>query len=203
MSKKCSNISCGREIQDSAVFCPFCGTQQVDDANLTEEERLRKELAEKDEMLNMYREMLKNKNEQLALSNGEGDAASRVVVLPDVMDVNEPVHQIESEKADTTQSPISDRLQFDVNGVSFDMIRVEGGTFMMGATTEQGDDAYEDEYPTHKVTLNSYYICETQVTQTLGRTVMGVGRGYAKGDNMPIEMVSWDDAQAFIVKPNQ
>ena len=44
---------------------------------------------------------------------------------------------------------------FTVNGVSFDMIAVEGGTFTMGATAEQGSDAYGDESPTHQVTLSS------------------------------------------------
>ena len=54
-----------------------------------------------------------------------------------------------------------------VNGVSFKMISVEGGTFTMGATSEQGDDAESNEKPTHQVTLSDYYIGETVVTQEL------------------------------------
>ncbi|MGN1214587.1 MAG: dockerin type I domain-containing protein, partial [Bacteroidaceae bacterium] len=46
---------------------------------------------------------------------------------------------------------------FTVNGVSFNMITVEGGTFTMGATTEQQEPFYEEK-PTHQVTLSSYYI---------------------------------------------
>ena len=56
---------------------------------------------------------------------------------------------------------------FTVNGVTFKMIRVEGGTFQMGATNEQGSDAGDDEKPVHSVTLSDYMIGETEVTQEL------------------------------------
>ena len=57
--------------------------------------------------------------------------------------------------------------RFTVNGVSFEMVRVEGGTFRMGATSEQEDDAYSDEKPVHSVILSSYHIGKTEVTQAL------------------------------------
>lgn len=84
-----------------------------------------------------------------------------------------------------------------VNGVSFKMIAVEGGTFQMGATSEQ-QDAYDDEKPVHSVTLSSYHIGETEVTQALWKAVMGGNPSYFKGDNLPVEQVSWDDCQIFI-----
>ena len=62
---------------------------------------------------------------------------------------------------------------FTVKGVNFDMIAVEGGTFTMGATEEQGSEAYNSEKPTHPVTLSSYYIGKTEVTQELWEAVMG------------------------------
>ena len=64
-------------------------------------------------------------------------------------------------------------LTITVNGVSFKMIHVQGGTFTMGATREQANDAGDDEKPAHKVTLSSYYIGETEVTQQLWLAVMG------------------------------
>lgn len=64
-------------------------------------------------------------------------------------------------------------LTITVNGVSFKMIHVQGGTFTMGATREQANDATDDEKPAHKVTLSSYYIGETEVTQQLWLAVMG------------------------------
>ena len=62
---------------------------------------------------------------------------------------------------------------FTVNGVSFTMVTVEGGTFMMGATAEQGTtDPWENEYPVHQVTLSTYSIGQTEVTQELWIAVM-------------------------------
>ena len=89
-----------------------------------------------------------------------------------------------------------------VGDVSFKMIRVEGGTFMMGATPEQGSDADEDEKPAHQVTLSTFYIGETVVTQELWQTVMGSNPSYFKGAARPVERVSWEDCQDFVHKLN-
>ena len=91
---------------------------------------------------------------------------------------------------------------FEVNGVTFEMVRVEGGTFTMGATAEQGGDAYADEMPAHEVTLSSYCIGKTEVTQALWQAVMGVNPSGFKGANLPVEQVSWNDCQEFIAKLN-
>ena len=90
-----------------------------------------------------------------------------------------------------------------VNGVEFKMIKVEGGTFRMGATSEQGSGE-GDEKPVHYVTLSDYHIGETEVTQELWQAVMGSNPSYFKGDNQrPVENVSWDDCQEFIKKLNR
>ena len=94
-------------------------------------------------------------------------------------------------------------LVFNVKGVQFTMKRVEGGTFTMGATSEQGSDAYSDEKPTHSVILDSYYIGETEVTQALWQAVMGSNPSSFKGSDLPVESVSWNDCQEFIRKLNQ
>ena len=91
---------------------------------------------------------------------------------------------------------------FTVNGVSFNMVRVDGGTFTMGATSEQDSDAAKDEKPAHQVTLSTYSIGETEVTQALWKAVMGNKPSKFKGDNLPVELVSWDDCQTFISKLN-
>ena len=90
-----------------------------------------------------------------------------------------------------------------VNGVYFTMIAVEGGTFQMGATSEQGSYADNDEKPVHSVTLSDYYIGETEVTQELWTAVMGENPSSFKGNNKPVERVSWNDCQEFIKKLNQ
>ena len=97
---------------------------------------------------------------------------------------------------------LSTEPSFTVNGVSFDMVEVEGGTFTMGATAEQGSDAYGDEKPTHQVTLPSYYIGKTEVTQELWQAVMGSNPSNFTGTNLPVEKVSWDDCKTFIAKLN-
>ncbi len=101
----------------------------------------------------------------------------------------------------TTSS--SGNRTFTVNGVSFEMIAVKGGTFTMGGTSEQGSDAESNEKPTHSVTLSDYYIGKFEVTQKLWKAVMGSNPSYFKGDNLPVENVSWNDAQEFIRKLNQ
>ena len=92
---------------------------------------------------------------------------------------------------------------FIVNGVSFTMISVEGGTFQMGATSEQSGYADGDEKPVHFVTLSDYYIGETEVTQELWQAVMGSNPSSFKGKKKPVETVSWNDCQVFIKKLNQ
>ena len=82
------------------------------------------------------------------------------------------------------------------------MIAVEGGTFTMGATEEQGSDADPDEKPAHQVTLSSYYIGKTEVTQELWEAVMGSSLSNFKGTNLPVEKVSWEDCQEFVSKLN-
>ena len=96
----------------------------------------------------------------------------------------------------------NETMTVEANGVSFTMMHVEGGTFTMGATSEMEDDPYDGEKPTQQVTLSSYYIGETEVTQALWKAVMGWNPSSFKGDDLPVEMVSWDDCQTFISKLN-
>ena len=95
------------------------------------------------------------------------------------------------------------RITITANGVSFNMIKVEGGTFQMGGNGE-GDDEYYGR-PIHQVTLtNDYYIGETEVTQELWTAVMGSNPSYFTSSNrLPVEKVSWKDCQTFITKLNE
>ncbi len=82
------------------------------------------------------------------------------------------------------------------------MVMVEGGTFTMGATFEQGGDADNDEKPTHSVTLRDYYIGKYEVTQEQWQAVMGSNPSYYKGSRKPVVNVNWSDCQEFIKKLN-
>ena len=95
------------------------------------------------------------------------------------------------------------RLTFTANGVSFTMVAVQGGTFTMGCTAEQGSDCESDEKPAHSVSLNDYFIGQTEVTQGLWKAVMGSNpASFKNGDSYPVETVSWDDCQQFISRLN-
>ena len=88
-------------------------------------------------------------------------------------------------------------LKFDDPGIK--MVHVKGGTFQMGATSEQS--VYDsDEKPVHSVTLDSYYIAETEITQAQWYAVMRTKPSRYTGANRPVERVSWDDAQEFCEK---
>ena len=93
------------------------------------------------------------------------------------------------------------KRSFIVGGVEFNMIRVEGGSFMMGAP-DNDPDAFDDEKPQHDVTLSDYYIGETPVTQALWNAVMGENPSHFEGGYSPVEEVSWTDCQEFIKKLN-
>ncbi len=94
---------------------------------------------------------------------------------------------------------------------TMDMVRVEGGTFTMGATSEQGNSYDSDERPTHSVTLSSYHIGKYEITQAQWKAVMGTTieqqrdkAGYSSlygvGDNYPMYYVSWTEAKEFCDK---
>lgn len=106
-------------------------------------------------------------------------------------------------------------ITFEVNGVSFKMMRVRAGTFIVGATPEQGADVQANEKPAHQVTLTrDYFMSETMLTQALWTAVMGTtiqeeeakrdggeaGLGY--GDNFPMYCISYNDCLQFIKKLN-
>ena len=96
----------------------------------------------------------------------------------------------------TSHSGSTVSLSAELNKLINNMVYVSGGTFIMG-----GDES-SDQTPTHSVTLSSYYICKYEVTQALWRAVMGSNPSKFKGDNLPVEQVSWNDCQTFINRLN-
>ena len=151
--------------------------------------------------------MMLGKAEQTASGDINGDGSV------DIADVNAVINLMLGKINQEVQT-------FTVNGVSFNMVEVKGGIFTMGATPEQGSDVLENEQPAHQVTLSSYSIGQTEVTQELWVAVMGSnpsffngygdynwgsGHSYNYGTNLqrPVEKVSWNDCQAFIAKLNE
>lgn len=134
---------------------------------------------------------------------GLGVALSVIVIVVTVATVFMLDNHSQGESPDISaetsvnEAWTNETMTFEANGVSFTMIPVEGGTFTMGATSEM-EDPIDDEMPTHQVTLSSYYIGETEVTQALWKAVMGSNPSYDEGDDLPVECVSWNDCQTFI-----
>lgn len=63
-----------------------------------------------------------------------------------------------------------------LGNICFNMIRVEGGSLVVGATKEQLEEADNNEYPDHSITLSTYYISQFPVTQNLWEAVMGYNK---------------------------
>jgi len=79
------------------------------------------------------------------------------------------------------------------------MVSIPGGTFMMGSP-ESEKERYNYEGPQHEVTISPFYMGKYQVTQAQWQAVMGNNPSNFKGDNRPVENVSWDDAVEFCKK---
>ena len=85
-----------------------------------------------------------------------------------------------------------------------EMMFVLGGTFIMGCTPEQEDDCMDDERPVREVTLSDFYIGKYEITQAQWTAVMGADNNPSafRGDNLPVERVSWNEVREFIEKLN-
>lgn len=79
-----------------------------------------------------------------------------------------------------------------------DMVAINGGTLMLGATSEQVAYAMNQEFPAHEVTLSSYQIGRYEVTQEQWEAVMGYNPSRNIGAKMPVENVSWNECQSFL-----
>ena len=168
--------------------CPHCGKEHSDSAKFCE---------------NTGKELLKACSWEDCADYGKAILPMRAKFYPICgRPLQRTVEQVMSENHLNTSEP--SEQTFMVKGVEFKMIKVEGGTFSMGATSEQEYDALSCEKPVHSVTLSDYYIGETEVTQELWEAVMGSNPSYFEGDNQrPVENVSWNDCQKFIKKLNR
>jgi eukaryotic-like serine/threonine-protein kinase len=85
------------------------------------------------------------------------------------------------------------------NGVTLEMLEIPSGSFCRGSPAGIGRI---NEQPQYRVTVGSYYMGKYEVTQAQWQAVMGNNPSGFKGDNLPVEKVSWDDAASFIARLN-
>jgi len=131
-------------------------------------------------------------------------------------------------------TPDSEAADMNLHADDVEMVFVDGGTFRMGCTSEQGSDCKNWEKPEHSVNLNDFYIGKYEVTQAQWKAVMGEDNNPSAlwkkaldkdknstanlikdmldadtnpsefiGDDLPVQWVSWEEAQEFIAKLNE
>lgn len=100
----------------------------------------------------------------------------------------------------TTNNPEETNLKKSVtNRIGMELVWIPPGSFMMGS-----DNSFGDEKPAHRVTIREgFYMGKYEVTQAQWQQVMGANPSKFNGDNLPVENVSWNDAQKFIGKLNE
>ena len=109
---------------------------------------------------------------------------------------------------DTIVPPPAPCETFKVNGVTFNMMCVEGGTFMMGAT-EEDSTANKNEFPQHQVTLSDYMVLQTEVTKeqwlaVMGTKPQGANSTWGTGDvTTPANYVTWSECVDFTHRLSQ
>lgn len=106
-----------------------------------------------------------------------------------------PPEDLTDEFISSTSS--NDRT-IQIKGHDISMTFIKGGTFDMGATPEQGLLAAFDEKPSIEITVDDFFLCDIPVTQALWQAVMGENPSQFKGDNRPVERVSWNECMSFI-----
>ena len=176
----------------SVNYKPFGADVYVDDKKVGQSPRVFNGLYVGSHKVEIKRDGYRTDSKTVNILDGQTATLSGVLTT----NTTAPTATGSSLSGNTITIPVKD-------GISIDMVRVEAGTFTMGATPEM-KDPYDWEKPTHQVTLtNDYYIGKYEVTQALWKAVMGENPSIFKGDNLPVEQVSWDDCQEFICKLNR
>lgn len=112
--------------------------------------------------------------------------------------------RVESASTKTSKSSNvvsnGNKKTYTVNGVSFDMVFVPGGSYMMGGSDPE---AWGNEKPVHSETVRDFWIGKTEVTQQLWQAVMGNNPSKSRGGSLPVDNVSFYDVQRFIERLNE
>ena len=108
-----------------------------------------------------------------------------------------------SEKVSVAPTPTENPITVPV--LNMEMMPIPAGTFVMGSPDdEKGRDVFGNEGPQTTVTITKpFWLGKTEVTQSQWKVVMGNDLSSFKGDDLPVEQVSWDDAVSFCEKLNE
>ena len=129
------------------------------------------------------------------------DAPTLAAVVPAPA---EPSVSDESNDPITLDSAVAGQsIQFEIGqGQKMTVQFCPPGSFLMGSPASESNRSY-DEDQVQVAISKGFWLGQTEVTQGQWAVVMGINPSYFKGDDLPVEQVSWEDAQAFIAKLNQ
>lgn len=117
-----------------------------------------------------------------------------ISIIPIIMEHLPPQQQSANDTSKSIKSASTSIMEF---------VLIPAGEFNMGSPqNEAGRD--DDEGPVHRVKIaNAFYMGKYEVTQKQWRDIMGTDPSYFKGDNLPVEQVSWNEVQEFISRLNE
>lgn len=146
---------------------------------------------------------------QVTVAKNESDA-QRTATVTFTSNTNSNRKAYINITQEVTTTPALPEGTYNIPGTNiiFNMIKVEGGTFLMGAQKNDqrqstyDSDAANDEQPIHKVTLTDYWIGQTEVTQEVWEAVMGSNPSEFKSPQHPVEAVTYNQCVIFVNKLN-
>ena len=125
------------------------------------------------------------------------DEKSEPVATPATDEKSEPVASIPGFAFVKKNKQGYPEYTHEKTGIIF--VKLPGGKFQMGSPEDE-PNRFHNEGPVHEVTLSSFLIAKHEVTQTQWKRVMGTSPSHFKGDDLPVEKVSWNDCQEFCKK---
>ncbi len=197
-----------RQLTDSIAFIKKTGapeqvaksealTKRLEDLRMKFEER-EKSIATQKDSIQVFRKILKDPTLHNN-PNVEAILTKENIVKPPSAEVKDSIRKAREAKLLPNYSE-------RIDNIDIPMIYVEGGSFIMGCNAVNEQVCMTDELPTHGVTLDSFYIGKTEITQKQWRAVMGrnpAGLFFGSCDDCPVENVSWDDIQIFLRRLNK
>ncbi|NBO66304.1 MAG: formylglycine-generating enzyme family protein, partial [Acidobacteria bacterium] len=131
--------------------------------------------------------------------------------LPVYRSVSFKTGQITESKLTPSQAECEVYTEDLGNGVKLEMVKIPGGEFQMGSPDSESG-RYVDEGPVHRVTLKGFLMGRYEVTQRVWRAVAALPKielelnpepSVFKGDELPVESVTWHEVKEFIARLNR
>ena len=185
---------CNKKVSPEWKLCPFCGYEPKKCSNTKHAPRWLPQEAKFCPECGVS--LMDNKVEKKHKGHHHGFQDKH-------QEFNEKIVDVLDEESESIVRKEGDNILFTVHGISFKMVFVKGGTFQMGATSEQEKNGFwgmfrNNELPVHTVTVDSFYLLETPVTQAMWSLVEDVNPSVYKGALHPVHNVKYNESIRFI-----